>query len=232
MMKHERHTVSAFDDDLDKVGAMIVELGGRAADATRDAVAALEARDDEAADAVARADKAIDALAARAEAAAVNIIALRAPMADDLRLVVAAMKTSALLERTADYAKNIARRVPSITAKYPKPLRIMVGEMTDAVRGMLTDVVHAYAEGDVALARDVCERDEAVDRLHDELTQGLIALMIASPHRITQAAHLLFVSKHLERIGDQATNIAEMVIYMVTGDQAEARDTIGDRLAA
>ena len=220
-MTGDKHTVSAFDDELEGLRAMILELGARASAAIGEAVAALEARDAERARAVARADRDIDRLAARAESAAVSVIALRAPMADDLRAVVAAIKMSALLERTADYAKNIARRVESITEKYPKKLSGMVHEMTTEARGMLEDVVEAYAEGDVELAHKVCERDDTVDDLHDALTQGLIEFMIEEPKRIGQAAHLLFVSKHLERIGDQATNMAEMIAYTVTGKQTK-----------
>lgn len=223
-MAGEKHTVTAFDDELKALRAMILELGDRASEAIGDAITALAARDAGEARRVAKADAEIDRIAARAESAAVAIIALRAPMADDLRGVVAAIKMSALLERTADYAKNIARRVPSITAKYPEKLRAMIHEMTDEARGMLEDVVRAYADSDVALAHRVCERDDIVDDLHDRLTQGLIEFMIEKPERIGQAAHLLFVSKHLERIGDQATNIAEMIAYSVTGEQARHGD--------
>jgi phosphate transport system protein len=160
------------------------------------------------------------------------VIALRAPMADDLRVLVSAIKIAALLERTADYARNIARRVSSVTAKYPKPLRKMISAMNTAAKDMLVDVVRAYADGDVKLAQDVCERDDVVDDLHDALTQALIEFMIEEPAQISQAAHLLFISKHLERIGDQATNIAEMVTYTVTGNQPKIRETDPERLAA
>lgn len=231
-MTGDKHTVSAFDDELEALQAMILSLGDHASKAIGDAIAALEARDPKTARAVVAADADIDMLAARAENAAVSIIALRAPMADDLRGVVAAIKMSALLERTADYAKNIARRVPSITAKYPKKLRKMVAEMTGEARGMLEDVVRAYAEGDVDLADRVRARDDTVDDLHDALTKGLIEFMIEKPERIGQAAHLLFVSKHLERIGDQAVNIAEMIAYSVTGEQPRNRDNGPDLLAA
>jgi phosphate transport system protein len=227
-----RHTVTAFDDELAALRANILELGWRTSLAMADAIAALEARDEDLAKQVVAADREIDALAVETENAAVNVIARRAPMADDLRVLVSAIKISALLERTADYAKNIARRVPSITAKYPKKLRKAIAEMTEAAKGMLTDIVQAYAEGDVALAHDVCERDDVVDRLHDELTEMLIQFMIESPDQISQAAHLLFVSKHLERIGDQATNIAEMVDYMVTGKQVRVREPAPEKLAA
>lgn len=232
MNEQSRHTVTAFDEELAALEAMILELGDRASAAMRQAMAALADRDSVAAARVVEKDGAIDALQAKAEALAVNIIALRAPMADDLRTVVAAIKISALLERTADYARNIARRVPEVTAKYPKPLRQTLERMSDEAGTMLTDIVKAYATRDIALAEAVTAHDDIVDALHDELTEGLIQLMIERPDQIGQAAHLLFIGKHIERIGDQATNIAEMVTYAATGRQPPVRDTDGERLAA
>ena len=220
-----RHTVSAFDEELDALRANILELGSMASTAIKRAVEALDKRDIGLAEQVTAEDRAIDALDARTEAAAVAIIARRAPMADDLRVIVAAIKISALLERTADYARNIARRIPDVTTKFPEDLWPIIGAMNEHAGAMLIDTVRAYAENDVALAHDVIERDDKVDELHDELTAKLIDFMIAKPERISHAAQLLFVGKHLERIGDQATNIAEMVIYAVTGSQPAARDT-------
>lgn len=230
MAGEARHTVTAFDDELAALRATVLELGDRASSAVAEAIAALETRDAARARQVVAGDRALDALAAQAESAAVNIIALRAPMADDLRCLVSAIKVAALLERTGDYAKNIARRVPSITAKYPKPLREIIARMNAEASAMLADVVRAYADRDVDLARAICERDDTVDDLHEELTKGLIEFMIEKPDHISQAAHLLFIGKHIERIGDQATNIAEMVTYAVTGDQPRIRET--ERLAA
>jgi len=232
MASEAKHTVSAFDEELGALRANILELGWRTSLAMEDAIRALERRDAGLAGTVVAGDREIDALAAQTEMAAVNIIALRAPMADDLRVLVSAIKISAILERTADYARNIARRVSGITAKYPKKLRKTIAAMNDAARDMLVDVVRAYADGDVVLARRVCERDDIVDDLHDELTKMLIDFMIAKPDQIGQAAHLLFISKHLERIGDQATNIAEKVTYSVTGAQPKVREAESEKLAA
>ncbi|MEM8695912.1 MAG: phosphate signaling complex protein PhoU [Pseudomonadota bacterium] len=232
MTSEAKHTVSVFDEELSALRANILELGWRTSLAMEDSIRALEQRDTDLAKAVVAGDREIDALAVQIEMAAVNIIALRAPMADDLRTLVSAIKISAILERTADYARNIARRVSSITAKYPKKLRKTIATMNDAAKDMLGDVVRAYADGDVALAQSVCERDDIVDDLHDELTKMLIDFMIEKPDQISQAAHLLFISKHLERIGDQATNIAEMVTYSVTGAQPKVRDTESEKLAA
>lgn len=232
MTGEARHTVSAFDDDLNALRTNILELGWRTSLAMADAIRALENRDTRLAGQVVLADRDIDALAAQTEAAAVNVIALRAPMADDLRVLVSTIKIAALLERTADYARNIARRVSSITAKYPGKLRQTIAAMNDAAREMLVDVVRAYAEGDVQLADEVCARDDIVDDLHNELTGMLIEFMIEEPGQISQAAHLLFIGKHLERIGDQATNIAEMVTYTVTGAQPGIRAAKSKKLAA
>lgn len=226
------HTVSAFDDELAALRANILELGSRASTAIKCAIDALDKRDEKRARQVVIDDRTIDALEAATEAAAVNIIAIRAPMADDLRTVVAAIKISALLERTADYAKNIARRVPDVSAKFPKDLWSIVGEMNGHASAMLVDAVRAYAENDSELAQQVIKRDDVVDELHDELTDKLIAFMIAKPHKISHAAQLLFVGKHLERIGDQATNIAEMVTYVVTGAQPKAREHANELIAA
>lgn len=231
-MNTAKHTVSAFDEELDALRDMILEMGSRASSATTDAIKALNKRDSEKARAIVAADRDIDALHHRAEAAAVNIIALRAPMADDLRVVVAAIKMSALLERTADYAKNIARRVERITIEFPDKTWDILSEMSTEAGAMLTDVVRAYAEGDADAAEAVIERDDIVDDLHDRLTAKLLKHMIKHPDSISQAAHLMFIGKHIERIGDQATNIAEMVAYAETGEQPDTRDTDRESLAA
>lgn len=231
-MNTGKHTVSAFDEELDALRDMILEMGRRASAATTDAIEALNKRDLEKAQAIVDADREIDALHHKAEAAAVNIIALRAPLADDLRGVVAAIKMCSLLERTADYAKNIARRVERITIEFPDRTWNILSEMSAEAGAMLTDVVRAYADGDTRAARAVIERDDIVDELHDRLTAKLLKHMIKNPDSISQAAHLMFIGKHIERIGDQATNIAEMIAYAETGGQPEARDTDPERLAA
>jgi phosphate transport system protein len=227
-----KHTVSAFDDDLDALRGNILELGSLASRAVRKSVRALEKRDVDLAKQIVLDDKAIDALDAQTESDAVNIIALRAPMADDLRTIVAAIKISSLLERTADYARNIARRIPDVADQFPEDLWLIASAMTDHASTMLVDAVQAYAKNDLELADAVIAHDDIVDDLHDELTAKLIEFMISKPTRISQAAQLLFVGKHLERIGDQATNIAEMVTYAVTGAQPKARESASDLVSA
>ena len=231
-MTSTKHTVSAFDEELDALRAMILDMAQRTTTAMTGAIDALNERDLEHAGRIVAADREIDALHQQAEAAAVNIIALRAPMADDLRVVVAAIKISALLERTADYAKNIARRIESVSGEFPNRVWTILSDMNTAAAAMLTDVVEAYARSDAKAAADVIERDDEVDDLHDRLTEELLNFMIRKPKRIGQAAHLLFIGKHVERIGDQATNIAEMVAYAATGEAPDTRDTDPDRLAA
>lgn len=226
-----RHTVSAFDQELGELRALILELAGRTTHALEQAMRALGNRDRALAMRIVTADRTIDRLQTRAEAAAVSLIALRAPMADDLREIIASIKIAALLERTADYARNIARRVPRMENDRGKAPALM-SAMHEAAAGMLTDVVEAFATLDAQAAHAICVRDEAVDALHDDLTQALVEIMIDHPERITEATHMMFIGKHLERIGDQATNIAEMVIYAATGEQSSARETGPVRLAA
>lgn len=231
MHARARHTVSAFDQELGELRAMILELAERTTYALDQAMRALGDRDRELAMRIVAADRIIDRLQARAEAAAVSLIALRAPMADDLREIIASIKIAALLERTADYARNIARRVPRMEGdRGEAPAQVI--EMHEAVAGMLADVIEAFSIRDARAAHAICVRDEAVDALHDDLTQALVQIMIDHPERITEATHLMFIGKHLERIGDQATNIAEMVVYAATGEQPSARDTGPVRLAA
>ena len=230
-MNSSKHTVSAFDEDLESLRSLILDMGDRTAEAIFSAIVALKDRDTAKADAVVAADKTIDALHHQAEDAAVNLIALRAPMADDLRTIVSAIKLSALLERTADYAKNIAKRVKSVSGEFPEPIWQTLSKMSKEAAAMQSDVVRAFARGDAKLAEEIIERDDTVDDLHDDLTKALLEYMIDHPDRISQATHLMFISKHLERIGDQATNVAEAVTYAVTGEQAGGRDT-DDQLAA
>jgi phosphate transport system protein len=153
----------------------------------------------------------------------VQIIALRAPMANDLREVIAALKIAAVLERIGDYAKNIAKRVPLLenVAKI-EPLSLLP-EMARIAAEMVHDVLDAFVERDAAAAIRVCERDEAVDDFYDSIFRTLLTHMMENPHNIGQSAHLLFVAKNLERIGDHATNIAEMVYYAATGDHMAER---------
>lgn len=211
------HTVKAFDEELDQLRATVCEMGGLAEAAIRDAMAALVRRDAEGAAAVVARDRKIDALEAEIERRAVQIIALRAPMADDLREVVAALKIAGVVERIGDYAKNIAKRVPSIEDSRIQPLSLLP-EMARIAGEMVHNVLDAFAARDAAKAEAVRERDTAVDDFYNAIFRALLTHMMENTHNITPATHLLFAAKNLERIGDHATNVAEMVYFAATGE--------------
>jgi phosphate transport system protein len=147
-------------------------------------------------------------------------IALRQPVADDLRRTVAALKISSNLERCGDLAKNIAKRALVIAESDPiTPLTRSIERMGELVSARLKDVLDAFAARDIDRARTVWQRDNEVDEHYDSIFRELLTYMMADPRTITSCAHLLFVAKNLERIGDHATNIAEIILYEVTGEQ-------------
>jgi phosphate transport system protein len=225
------HTVKAFDDDLGQLRALVSEMGGRAEAAITDALQALVRRDLDAAARIVEDDKKIDAIQDEIERQVVRLIALRAPMADDLREILAAMKIAGVVERMGDYAKNIAKRVPILTeAKNIEPLSILPA-MGRLVSEMVHDVLDAFAARDADAAIRVSESDKAVDDFYNSLFRTLLTYMLENPHNITASTHLLFIAKNLERIGDHATNVAEMVYFAATGHQMAERPRGEDLLA-
>jgi phosphate transport system protein len=218
------HTLKAFDEDLEQLRAAIAEMGGLAEAAITDAMRALVGRDVAAARAVVERDKKLDELETSIEKLAIRIIALRAPMADDLRDVVAALKIAGVIERMGDYAKNIAKRVPAIEDMPDlRPLSLLP-EMARIVAEMVHNVLDAFVARDSQKAAEVCERDRAVDDFYNSIFRTLLTFMMEDPQNITASTHLLFIAKNLERIGDHATNVAEMVYYAATGTHLGERE--------
>jgi phosphate transport system protein len=218
------HTLKAFDEDLEQIRATIAEMGGLAEAAISDSMRALAQRDSDAAQKVVAGDKRLDALEAEIERLAVQIIALRAPMADDLRDVIAALKIAGVVERMGDYAKNIAKRVPAIErSSNLRPLSLLP-EMGRIVAEMVHMALDAFVARDAEQAARVCERDRAVDDFYNSLFRTLLTFMMEDPQNITPATHLLFVAKNLERIGDHATNVAEMVYFAASGNRLGERE--------
>jgi phosphate transport system protein len=218
------HTLKAFDEDLEQLRASVAEMGGLAEAAIAEAMKALADRDLDAALKVIEDDRKLDGLEAEVEAQAVRIIALRAPMADDLREVVAALKIAAVLERIGDYAKNIAKRTQAISDSPDlKPLSLLP-EMARIVAEMVHDALDAFVARDAEKARRVCERDRAVDDFYNSIFRTLLTFMMENPGTITAATHLLFIAKNLERMGDHATNVAEMVHYAASGERLPERE--------
>ena len=218
------HTVKAFDEDIGQLRGLLAQMGGLAEEAIDNAMDALKRHDLDAAAEVVAGDKRIDVLEAEVERLAVRLIALRAPMADDLREVVAALKIASVLERIGDYAKNIAKRVKAIDGKNViEPLSLLPAMATMA-NDMVRDVLNAFAARDADAARRVCEQDRAVDDFYNSIFRTLVTFMMENPASISQAAHMLFIAKNLERVGDHATNVAEMVYYTATGEHLGDRD--------
>jgi phosphate transport system protein len=218
------HTVKAFDEDIGELRGLIAQMGGLAEHAIVAAMEALRRHDLEGARAIVAGDKQIDALEMQVEALAVRIIALRAPLADDLREVVAALKIAGVVERIGDYAKNIAKRVPLIDSHSEiEPLSVLPAMSQLAVQ-MVHDALDAFAARDAAAAAEVCERDRQVDDFYNSLFRVLVTHMMENPKTIGQVAQLLFIAKNLERVGDHATNIAEMIYFAATGTHMAERD--------
>jgi phosphate transport system protein len=223
---HE-HTVKAFDQDISQLRALISQMGGLAEQAIYDAMKALQRGDLELAKEVRHKDKQIDAIEAELEKLVVRVIALRAPMADDLREVIAALKIAAVIERIGDYAKNIAKRVPLIHAEGEERIEVVsiLPSMGQLAADMVHDVLDAYSARDAEAAVQICARDNALDDFYDSIFRTLVTYMVENSRTISQVAHLLFVAKNLERIGDHATNVAEMVYFAATGDYMAERET-------
>ena len=217
------HMAKAFDEEITQLRGLIGEMGGLAEVAIGEAMEALVKGSQSLADSVIARDKRIDALEQEVDKLVVQIIALRAPMADDLREVLAALKISGIIERIGDYAKNLAKRVNKIEGRAAFDPLTLIPAMAEIASEMVHDVLHAYAARDAVLAQDVVDRDAKVDAFYDSIFRNLVSFMVERPSTITTAAQLLFVARNLERIGDHATNVAEQVYFAATGNY------LGDR---
>jgi phosphate transport system protein len=218
------HTVKAFDDEIGALRGLIAEMGGLAEVAIAQSVEALVRRDYDLAAQVVASDARLDALEVEVDRLAVRIIALRAPMADDLRDVISALKISGIIERIGDYAKNIAKRVGEVEGRAKIEPLTLIPTMAEIAQSMVKDVLDAYAARDAKLAVEVVDRDEKVDEFYNSIFRNLVAHMMENPATISSAAQLLFVARNLERIGDHATNVAELVYYAATGEYYADRD--------
>jgi phosphate transport system protein len=212
------HTVKSYDKELETLERRIAEMGGIAEKMVIDAMDALANSDALLAQTVIATDDRLDALQREIEDAAILTIARRQPMAVDLREIVGAIRVAGDLERVGDLAKNIAKRSIKIGGE-PRSAREVVGlkHMNEVAAELLKDVLDAYAQRDIERARAVWERDAELDALEDSVFRDLLTHMMEDPRNISYCAHLLFCSKNVERIGDHATNIAETVTYLVTG---------------
>ncbi|TYC67505.1 phosphate signaling complex protein PhoU [Stappia sp. BW2] len=214
------HTVTAYDDELTAMAGKVAEMGGIAEKAFADAVSALVSQDLELAKATIKGDVRLDNLYNELEVKLIELIVRRQPMGQDLREITAATRIANDLERVGDLAKNVAKRVIAIdSGLQSKKLAIGVEHMTELALSQLKQVLDAYTRKDPEAARRVQEADAEVDAIYTSIFRELLTYMMEDPRVITQCVHLLFCAKNIERIGDHATNIAENVYYMVTGER-------------
>jgi len=213
------HTVKSYDKDLDTIERRIAEMGGIAEKMVIEAMDALSSADSLLAHQVITTDLRLDALQREIENLAVMTIARRQPVAVDLRELIGAIRVAGDLERVGDLAKNISKRSIKVGSENRVP-RAIIGlrHMNDVATELMKDVLDAYAQRDAERAREVWERDVDLDALEDSVFRDLLTHMMEDPRNISFCAHLLFCSKNIERIGDHATNIAETVVYLVTGE--------------
>lgn len=217
-MEVGRHIVSAFDEDLIGVRAKIAEMGGLAEDMLGQALEGVERRDLALCEEVVARDRRLDRLEVETEEMVIRTLALRSPVAHDLRLMIAAMKLANTLERIGDLSKSIARRGIELAQSKPMRLTSSIVRMGRETQRQLAEVLDAFASKDVSLAVQVWRRDVEIDELYNALFRELVTYMMEDPRTITLGSHVMFIAKNLERIGDHATHIAEMTYYVVEGE--------------
>ena len=215
-----QHTVKAYGDELNQLTAEVARMGGLAEAQVADAVDSVARRDVALARAVVERDGRLDSMHRDIERKAIRLIALRQPVASDLRRTLASMKLAMDLERTGDLAKNIAKRGLILAEGEPmQPLTRSIERMGKLVSMRLRDVLDAYAAAEIDRAIGVWNTDDEVDEHYNALFRELLTYMMGDPRTITAGTHLLFMAKNLERIGDHATNIAETIYYEITGQE-------------
>lgn len=217
-MPHE-HIVKSYDNELARLTEEIARMGDLACAQLRAAAKALDARDADAARAVMAADAEIDALEHVVSHDVIRLLALRQPMARDLREVMAALRISADIERIGDYAKNVAKRTLALKDAPQIAATRALASLAQLAQELVAETIVAYRERNAERAMRVRARDAELDAEYTQLFRSLLTYMMEDPRNITPCTHLLFCAKSLERIGDHATNIAERAYYLQTGKQ-------------
>lgn len=212
------HIVASFDEDLVQIQAKISEMGGVAEEMLSKALESVQNRDAALASEVIDRDKALDAMEMELEEAVVRVIALRQPVANDLRVLIAAMKISSTLERIGDLAKNIAKRAIPLSAARPIRLTTSIARMGRETLAQLSAVLNAHAARDVDTAVQIWNQDYEIDEMYNAIFREVVTYMVEDSRLIGVGAQLMFIAKNLERIGDHTTHISEMVYYIVKGN--------------
>lgn len=218
-----KHTVRSYDEELKFLAHKIAEMGGHAERMVEQSIAAIIHADNELAQRVIADDLFLDATEREIDDKAITIIAKRQPMAIDLREIIGAIRISADLERVGDLGKNIAKRVAAVSdTRQSVKLYRGLETLAELALTQLKEVLDAYATRSVAQINIVRDRDDEIDAMYTSIFRELLTYMMEDPRNISSCTHLLFSAKNIERIGDHATNIAETVYYIVTGQQMPA----------
>ena len=212
-----RRMVSPYENDLQALRARLAEMGGIAEEQLANALDAFHGRDLQLAQKVVERDAELDRRETAVEEMALRTLAFRQPLAQDLRETIAALKIASTLERIGDLAKNIARRVPALMTNDRPRVDGVIARMGKLAQGQLADCLDAFSSQDSVLAQEVWRRDKELDELYNSIFRELVAQMTKSPRLVSQGAHLMFLAKNMERIGDHTTFVAEMTYYVVVG---------------
>jgi phosphate transport system protein len=218
----QQHTVKSFDDELDRLHDIVLRMGRLAEHQLAEALEVLAKGDSPQARRIIRADAEVDDLERQAEEQSIRMLALRQPMAQDLRAIVSALKIVSHIERIADYAKNVAKRSIALGRTTVVPAVASVPALGRSALAMVRDIVDAYDAGDAGKAVDVWTRDQQLDDMYTALVRELLTLMVEDARTAAANVHLLAVAKNFERIGDHATDIAEDVHFLATGRRLDA----------
>ena len=212
------HIVKSFEQELNRLRGLITDMGGMVESQVAQACRAVIDKDSDAATRAVENDPKVDTLEREVEQFVIRLLALRQPMAQDLRQIVASLKITHDLERIGDYAANVAKRT-LVLNQFNLPYTLTgLAHMSLLVQENLKSIIDAFGEGDTAKALQVWRSDEAIDEIYNALFRELITYMMEDPRNITPCTHLLFIAKNLERMGDHETNIAEMIYYAVKGE--------------
>jgi phosphate transport system protein len=225
------HLVKSYDQELNKLRRMITEMGGIVESQVALAAEAIMHRDAAAATRAVEEDPKVDAMEREIEALAIRLLALRQPVASDLRSIVSALKVTGDIERIGDYAANVAKR-SIVLSQYQLPYSLAgLAHMATMVQAQLKSIIDALGDNDADKAVEVWRSDQVVDDIYNAIFRELITYMMEDPRNITPCTHLLFIAKNLERIGDHATNIAENLYYAVKGESLPETRPKGDTSA-
>jgi phosphate transport system protein len=223
------HIIKSYDEELQRLDNAIAQMGGLAESQLGAAIEAVIKRDGDIATEVIEGDVQIDTLERDIESLVTRLLALRQPMARDLRQSIAALKIASDLERIGDYAANVAKRSIALNQTPPVKPVYAIPRMGRLCQAMIKDVLDAYVERDADKALAVWLRDEELDEMYTSLFRELLTYMIEDPRNITACTHLLFIAKNLERIGDHTTNVAETLYFLVHGTPLAQVRPKGDR---